>query len=68
MADDVTDPLSTGSARWIGNHTDLNITVLVPTIISNVVITPPTFLTAGSNFLLEDKLRMQTIQKFLWSS
>ena len=56
MADDVTDPLSTGSARWIGNHTDLNITVLVPTIISNVVITPPTFLTAGSNFLLEGQV------------
>ena len=31
MPDDVTDPLSTGSARWIGNHTDLNHQCLVST-------------------------------------
>lgn len=53
MPDDVTDPLSTGSARWVGNYTDLNITVLVPTSVVIDSIVPPTFITAGSTFVVE---------------
>ena len=53
MPDDVTDPLSTGSARWIGNYTDVNITVLVPTSVVIDSIIPPTFITAGSTFVVE---------------
>ncbi|MEC7142055.1 MAG: hypothetical protein VXW30_00560, partial [Candidatus Thermoplasmatota archaeon] len=53
MPDDVTDPLSTGSARWIGNYTDLNVTVLVPTSVVIDSIITPTFITAGSTIFFE---------------
>jgi len=51
MADDVSDTLSTPNAgRWLGNETFVNVTVQVP---SNISLDPmPTFVTAGTSFML----------------
>ena len=51
MANDTTDPLVSGSTRWWGNDTIMNITVQVP---SDVTISSvPLNVTAGTSFILQ---------------
>ena len=54
MDNDTTDPLNTGSNRWWGNETFMNITVQVPSDV--IILSAPVNVTAGATFQLQGNI------------
>ena len=54
MDNDTNDPLLTGSNRWWGNETFINVTVQVPSDVS--IISAPLNVTAGTSFQLQGNI------------
>ncbi|HJM87423.1 MAG TPA: hypothetical protein QF433_04290, partial [Candidatus Thalassarchaeaceae archaeon] len=54
MDNDTTDPLTTGSNRWWGNETFMNITVQVPSDV--IILSAPVNVTAGATFQLQGNI------------
>ncbi|MAE38689.1 MAG: hypothetical protein CL969_03530 [Euryarchaeota archaeon] len=54
MDNDTTDPLTTGSTRWWGNETFMNITVQVPSDV--VILSAPVNVTAGTSFQIQGNI------------